>query len=144
MRYAGLKIRFGALVIDFIIFCMVFFPITRIVKGVWIMSPSDHRWASGLLITDPICIVFLVIIVAYYILLEGLFAATVGKMILGLRAIRIGGEKPGLWKAAVRNILRIIDSLPFCNILGAVLILRSPEKARFGDRIAGTRVIHTK
>jgi len=34
-----------------------------------------------------------------------------------------------------------VDSLPALNILGVVLIATSPERARFGDRVAGTRVI---
>jgi len=38
-NYAGLLSRFLALTIDFLIFCVIFFPMTRIVKGVWIMSP---------------------------------------------------------------------------------------------------------
>ena len=28
------------------------------------------------------------------------------------------------------------------DFLGVVLILRSPERARFGDRVAGTRVVY--
>jgi len=61
-RYAGLLARFGALVIDFPALSAIFFPITRMVKGVWLTSASDHRWASGWVVTDPICLVFLVVI----------------------------------------------------------------------------------
>ncbi len=41
----------------------------------------------------------------------------------------------------IRNVLRVADSLPTFNMLGVILILRSPERARFGDRIAGIRVV---
>ncbi len=41
-----------------------------------------------------------------------------------------------------RNLLRMLDGLPAFNIIGVVLILLSPEKARFGDRWAGTRGVH--
>jgi hypothetical protein len=44
----------------------------------------------------------------------------------------------------VRNALRLVDSLPTLNILGVILILRSPERVRFGDRVAGTRVIQVR
>jgi uncharacterized RDD family membrane protein YckC len=143
MRYAGVMIRFWALVIDFLIFCAVFFPVTRLVKGVWLMSPSDHRWVSGWFVTDPLCLIFLAIIVAYFILLEAYAGATIGKRICGLRVVRAGEDgKPGLMKSFLRNIGRVIDSLPALNILGVVLIVASPEKARFGDRIANTRVVH--
>ncbi len=145
MQYAGVMTRFGALAIDFLLFCALFFPITRLVKGVWLMSPSDHRWASGWFVSDPLCLIFFIIIVAYFILLEAYAGATIGKGICGLRVIRAGGNgKPGLMKSFIRNLGRVIDSLPAFNILGVVLIIGSPEKARFGDRLADTRVIHVR
>ena len=143
-RYAGLWERFLALMVDFLVFCAFFFPITRIVKGVWLMAPSDHRWSYGLFISDPLCIAFLIVMALYFVLLEGLAGATVGKWALGLRVVRAEGGKPGLWKSALRNLLRFVDGLPALSILGAILILRSAERARFGDRVAGTRVVRTR
>ena len=139
--YAGLWKRFWALVIDALLFCAVFFPTTRIVKGVWVMSAGDHQWVNGLFITDPLCLIFLGLMVVYFILLEGQAGATLGKWALGLRVVSLEGNKPGLARSAARNLLRLADGLPAFNILGVVLILRSPEKARFGDRMAGTRVV---
>ena len=143
-RYAGLKIRFAALVVDFVILCLVFFPVTRIVKGVWIMSATDHLWGYGWIVTDPLCLIFLVVIVVYFVLLEGLFGGTIGKKLLHLRVVGVDGNTPGLGRALVRNLLRVVDALPALNILGVVLILKSPERARFGDRIAGTRVVNRR
>ena len=143
-RFAGLGPRFLALLTDFLAFCAVFFPITRLVKGVWIMSATDHRWNYGLFITDPLCIAFLVVMGLYFVLLEGLLGLTLGKWVVGLRVERVGGGKPGLVKGLLRNVLRIVDGLPAFNVLGIVLILRSEERARFGDRIAGTRVIRVR
>lgn len=142
-RYAGLWIRFFALSIDFVIFCAVFFPITKIVKGTWLMTPADHRWASGWFITDPLCITFLIIMIAYFILLEGFIGMTLGKMMLRIRVIDMDGNIPGLKKSIIRNVLRFIDGLPALNILGIVLIVTSAEKTRFGDRVAKTRVIRS-
>ena len=140
-KYANLGPRFWALVIDLFILSMIFFPVTRIVKGVWIMSGSDHLWGFGWLITDPLCLIFLVVIFLYFVVLEGSFGATVGKILLRLRVVRPDGRRPGLQRALVRNLLRFVDGLPAFNILGVVLIIKSPERARFGDRVAGTRVI---
>jgi len=128
----------------FLLFCTCFFPITRLVKGVWLMSARDHNWVRGWFIFDPLCLVFLVIMALYFVLLEGLAGATLGKWLLGLRVVRVGGDRPGLWKSVVRNALRLVDSLPALNILGVILILRSPERVRFGDRVAGTRVIQVR
>ncbi|MGC9398326.1 MAG: RDD family protein [Anaerolineae bacterium] len=145
--YADLWARFRALVVDVLLFCALFFPVTRVVKGVWLMSATDHRWANGLFITDPLCLTFLALMLLYFVLLEGLVGATLGKWALGLRVISADGGRPGLGRSAARNLLRLVDGLPAFNILGIVLILRSPENARFGDRVAGTRVIrfnHTR
>ena len=141
VQFAGLWPRFLALLVDLALFCAAFFPITRWVKGVWIMSATDHRWSAGLFITDPLCIAFLVVMILYFVLLEGLIGVTLGKWVLGLRVVRVGGGRPGIVKGFLRNVLRIVDGLPAFSILGAALILTSAERARFGDRVAGTRVI---
>ncbi len=139
--YAGLGRRFVALITDFLLLSIVFFPVTRAVKGVWVMSGEDHLWDYGWLITDPLCLTFLLIIVLYFVLLEGLGGATIGKRMLGLRVVGTDGQYPGIKRALIRNLLRAVDALPAFSILGAALILLSPERARLGDRIAGTRVV---
>jgi uncharacterized RDD family membrane protein YckC len=140
-NYAGLWRRFWGLFLDFGFLSAFFFPVTRIVKGTWMMGASDHLWSFGLFITDPLCIIFFVVIVFYFVLLEGYWGTTLGKFLVGIRVISLDGQKPGLVKSLIRNVLRAVDSLPILNIAGVILILRSNERARFGDRIAGTRVV---
>ena len=141
MMYANLGSRFWALVLDTVVLSLFFFPATRVVKGVWLMNATDHLWNYAWFVTDPLCLIFLCIIIVYFIFSEGYFGATAGKRLMHIRVIDVDGNHPGIWRATVRNLLRIVDSLPAFNVLGAVLILMSPERARFGDRIAGTRVI---
>jgi uncharacterized RDD family membrane protein YckC len=141
VHYAGLGRRFLALVFDFLVFSAVFFPVTRIVKGTWLMTAGDHLWGYGWLVTDPLCLTFLAVIVLYFVLLEGVSGATLGKQMLSLRVVQVEGGVPGVARALIRNLLRAVDSLPALNILGVVLIVTSPQRARFGDRVAGTRVI---
>jgi uncharacterized RDD family membrane protein YckC len=114
------------------------------VKGTWIMSAADHRWNLGWFVTDPLCIVFLVSMFLYFVLLEGLAGGTVGKRLLRLRVVDTGGGRAGLGRALLRNVLRVVDSLLACGVLGAVLIAKTPDRARFGDRVAGTRVIRVR
>jgi len=139
--YAGLGSRFLALLIDGLLLSAVFFPTTRIVKGVWIMAPSDHLWRVGWLVSDPLCMIFLMVIFIYFAVLEGVFGRTVGKWFLGLQVVRKDAANPGLLRAVLRNLLRLVDALPVFSILGVVLIIVSPEKARVGDLVAGTRVV---
>ncbi len=106
------------------------------------MSRSEHEWTHGWwMVTDPLCVIFLVVMVLYFVLAEGMFGATIGKRVLGLRVVGLDGRRPGLPAALVRNLLRFVDALPALNILGVILILTSAERARFGDRAARTRVI---
>jgi uncharacterized RDD family membrane protein YckC len=140
-KFAGLLPRFVALLIDLLVFCIIFFPITYLVKGKWIMSPTDHLWNRGLIIFDPLCLFFLCTMFVYAVILEGLFGGTIGKLIIGLNVIGPNGSHPGLLRGLVRNVLRIVDGLPFLNIVGIILIVRSEERVRFGDRIAKTRVV---
>ena len=140
-RYGGLWRRFYALVMDGLVFCALFFPVTKLVKGVWLMSPSDHRWENGLFITDPLCIVFLIAMFAYFVVLEGIVGRTIGKWAMGLR---VSLRSSCLNLSLIRNLLRVVDGLPAFNIVGVALILLSEERARFGDRHAGTRVLHQR
>ena len=141
LSYAGLGRRFLALSVDGLLLSAVFFSITRIVKGVWIMSPADHQWRVGWFVSDPLCMIFLVVIFLYFVVLECVFGRTAGKWIFGIRVVGRDGGKPGLIAAFIRNLLRLVDGLPAFSILGAVLIKVTSEKTRVGDMVAGTRVV---
>ena len=139
--YAGVLIRLSAMVLDVVLLSAVFFPVTRIARGTWIMSAADHRWVRGWLVSDPLCLLFLVAMFLYFVLLEGFWGATLGKRLLGLRVVRADGTAVGLGAALIRNVLRVVDGLPTLGILAAVLIASSQERTRFGDRVADTRVV---
>ncbi|MFC1982759.1 RDD family protein [Chloroflexota bacterium] len=123
--------------LDFLFLSIFFFPATYLYSGKWIMSYEEHLWG----ISDPICLVFLFIIFAYFILMEAYVGWTVGKRILGMRVADGKENKIGFSKSLIRNLLRLVDGLPALNILGIVLISCSPEGQRFGDRIAKTFVV---
>ena len=123
--------------LDFVFLSIFFFPATFVYSGKWVMGTEEHLWG----ISDPICLVFLFIIFAYFILMEAYVGWTVGKKILGMRVVDITGNKIGLSKSAIRNLLRLVDGLPAFNILGIILIVCSAQGQRFGDRVAKTYVI---
>ena len=139
--YAGVWSRFAALVADIVLMSCVFFPVTRIVKGTWVMSASDHGWVRGWFVSDPLCLLFLVAMFLYFVILEGLGGATVGKRLVGLGVVDVNGGRAGLIRSVIRNVLRVIDSLPTMGLVGAVLIATRADRARVGDLVAGTRVM---
>ena len=136
-KKTGVVRRGIALVLDFLFLSIFFFPATYLYSGKWILSYEDHLWG----ITDPICLVFLLVIFAYFILMEACVGYTVGKRILGMRVVDGTGNKIGLARSIVRNLLRLVDGLPTLNILGIILIVSSPRGQRFGDRVAKTFVV---
>lgn len=87
--------------------------------------------------------VAMVIDLGYFVLLEAIFGATIGKLILGLRVIKEDGSRVGFGASFIRNLLRIVDALPILipYLLGAILIWRTPTRQRLGDRVAKTMVV---
>lgn len=121
-----------AFLVDFLFLSLFFFPATYVYSGKWIMSYEDHLWG----ITDPICLVFLLVIFVYFVVMEAYVGWTVGKRVLGIRVIDEMGNRIGLVKSLIRNLLRLVDGLPAFSLLGIILISYSSRKQRFGDRIA--------
>jgi uncharacterized RDD family membrane protein YckC len=78
----------------------------------------------------------------YDILFEVLASGrTPGKRVTHLRVVREQGAAVDLRASAVRNLLRLIDVLPFAYLLGIITILLSKRNQRLGDLAAGTLVI---
>ena len=139
--YAGVGPRLAALAIDLVVLSCAFFPVTRVVKGTWVMSAADHHWSSGWFVTDPLCLVFLGVMLLYFVLLEWLAGGTPGKHLLHLRVVRASGGRVGLRRSLLRNVLRVVDGLPTLGLVGAILISLTSERTRVGDLVAGTRVV---
>ncbi|HEV2012293.1 MAG TPA: RDD family protein [Candidatus Dormibacteraeota bacterium] len=79
--------------------------------------------------------------ISYFALLEGLFGNTVGKAAVRIRVTDLSGRAAG-WRAVViRNVLRLIDSLPGFYLVGALVARFSPRRQRIGDHLAGTLVV---
>lgn len=81
-------------------------------------------------------------VLGYYVLCEGLGGTTVGKLLLGLRVVRIDGRPCGVGAALLRAVLRFVDGMLFG--LPAVLSMREPLNQRLGDRAAGTLVVEAR
>ncbi len=130
-KYQGIGIRLVSLIIDNIIVGIIIGAIGSVI-GFGMMSQRMVPWWIGLL--------YFVIYVGYFTLLEGTKGQTIGKMITKIKVVREDGEPIDMNQALTRNILRIIDGL-FAYLIGAILIWRSDKKQRLGDSIAKTIVV---
>ncbi|MBW3567933.1 MAG: RDD family protein [Proteobacteria bacterium] len=64
-----------------------------------------------------------------------------GKRMMGISVVTLSGGKPTAWQVLLRNFWRAVEFLPVAYLWGFFAMLRSPENARTGDRLAGTRVV---
>ncbi|MDI2591642.1 RDD family protein [Pseudomonas sp. N3-W] len=65
-----------------------------------------------------------------------------GKQWMGLRVVQDDGTPVGWSASLLRNLLRVVDWLPFGYFLGAISCLQHPTFKRLGDLAAGTLVIY--
>jgi uncharacterized RDD family membrane protein YckC len=80
-------------------------------------------------------------------LFESRLGATPGKLALGLRVVdRDGGTRPELRTTLIRNLMWVVDALPyvFGPIAGFIAMLVSESDQRLGDRVAGTLVVRAE
>jgi len=77
----------------------------------------------------------------YFVVWEGLYGRSPGKMAIGVRVVTTSGRPIGWRAAALRNLLRAADLLPMGYVVGVVSMALSPRFQRLGDLVAGTMVV---
>ena len=87
---------------------------------------------------------FFVIGVVYAIVLEWRWRGqTIGKRLFGLRVMDIHGLRLQLPQIALRNLLRVVDMLPFFYLVGGLTAVFSRNAQRLGDMAANTCLLYT-
>ncbi|MEG6584166.1 RDD family protein [Dendrosporobacter sp. 1207_IL3150] len=129
---AGVGVRFVAILID----GLIFLPVSYLVAAIFGTTISEGFTLEGIGFYITMLLSF-----AYYIYFEGVRGATIGKLIIGLKVVKLDGTPCDTKAAVVRTVARIIDGLPFAYLLGALSIWVSVNNQRIGDRLAGTIVV---
>jgi uncharacterized RDD family membrane protein YckC len=79
----------------------------------------------------------------YYIFFEMLWnGQSPGKRWAGLRVIRTDGTPVTLAETVIRNLVRLVDFLPFGYGVGVVTMFVNDQSRRLGDLAAGSLVVH--
>lgn len=87
-------------------------------------------------------LVFLLVFLGYYVLLESRTGQTLGKRIMGIRVVaEQGGGAPSTGQALGRTLLRIVDGLPVLYLVGLVAVAVTRKDQRVGDMAANTLVV---
>jgi uncharacterized RDD family membrane protein YckC len=66
---------------------------------------------------------------------------TPGKRLVGIRVVRVDGSPVGVLESAVRNLVRVVDSLPLVYAVGVLSVLLTRQHRRLGDLLAGTLLV---
>jgi uncharacterized RDD family membrane protein YckC len=116
-----------------------------IIAGLWLFVASavmqfHLEWKSQgalLAVLPPLAFYFL-----YHPVLEiAMSGQTPGKRMAGVRILSRSGGQASVAALLIRNIFRLIDSLPGFYLVGLVTCLFSQHRVRVGDFAAGTLLV---
>jgi uncharacterized RDD family membrane protein YckC len=120
--------RWGAVVLDLVV-CLVMYLTVGLTlgdRGLWPL----WLWAAA--------------VVFYFVALEGRWGLTLGKLAMKIRVVDRSGQPPGIRRASVRMLLRLLEVNPL--LLGGVpaglVACLSKSRQRLGDMLAGTYVLY--
>ncbi len=141
---AGIGARALAFLLDGLVRVVFFLALFALVQLLVMASPAGWGITGTVVVVILIAVGFL-LNWAYFVVFEMLWAGqTPGKRIMGLRVERVDGLKPRFWQSAVRNLLRIVDSLPWGYGLGLAAAVVNTKGQRLGDTLSDTMVVSVK
>jgi uncharacterized RDD family membrane protein YckC len=137
LKIAGPGTRSYAFVIDW--------HIRALVAAAWLLIAYyvfdialTVKSAAGYLSLLPAAIIYFL----YHPILEvALRGSTPGKRMAGVRIVSRDGSPPGTSGLLIRNIFRLIDSLPAAYVLGLIACFVTANRVRVGDMAAGTLLV---
>mgnify|MGYP001370475488 CR=1 FL=1 len=139
---AGIGSRAVSLLIDWLIIGTVngVLLLVAIFFSAYSASVGNPFWSSVTLAIFLFLFFFLPF--CYYTLTETfLHGQTIGKKAMSLRVVTDRGTAPGFLGIVLRNLLRVIDSLPFLYLTGLLTVFFNGREKRLGDLAAGTMVV---
>lgn len=132
---AGPITRCLAWVIDLVVLTML---LSGVGKGFAMLRVLNGDFSQALTV-----ITYFIVLIGYGVVLEWFWRGqTVGKRFLRLRVMDVHGFHLRFYQVLLRNLLRAIDSLPLCYLVGGLCCLLSQRAQRLGDLAAGTVVVH--
>jgi uncharacterized RDD family membrane protein YckC len=135
-QVAGLGTRALAQLLDLLIVTGIMIAVLFFAFAVGTVTGSDTA-ANLIMIVGLFIVVF-----GYFWISEALWSGqTVGKKVFRLRAVGDRGEPLTFLQAGIRNVVRIVDFLPYGYGVGMVVLFVNGKGKRLGDLAAGTIVV---
>jgi len=146
LAVAGAGARSFAFIIDWfvrLVLALAWYALGAFVynRGLSIAAPltNDATW-FGAVVTPALAIYFLY----HYAVELAMRGRTPGKRTAGIRIVARDGSAPGAGALLVRNVFRLIDTLPVLYCLGLVAVIATREHLRVGDMAAGTLLVYER
>ncbi len=151
VQYASLGLRVAAVAVDSFVLLVVFLVVGTIWAYSLVMEkgidPQDTLAVQTLLneqVQDVSSLMFYLVLFGslfiYYLLLEAIFHASIGKLVLGTRVVMADGTRATGLAVVLRNLIRIPEAM-FLYVPSGLACLASPRRQRLGDRVARTVVV---
>lgn len=142
---AGPGARSFAFIIDWhirVILALAWFVVTAIiVNGEFSLAPPAGSQPWFAVVVIPTLAIYFLYHPVVEVAMRGL---TPGKRRVGIRIVTRTGETPGAGALLVRNIFRLIDSLPVFYGVGLTLMVLTRDSVRCGDMAAGTLLVYER
>lgn len=139
---AGIGSRFLSLAIDTLIqiglaLLVLIVALLLNLAGAKIGFADPSQWEVALLIVCAFLLFY-----GYFALFEIFWnGQTPGKRIIGLRVVKTSGRPLTAAESIGRNLMRIVDSIPWFYAVGVVTALANSQNKRLGDFVAGSIVV---
>ncbi|HUZ87773.1 MAG TPA: RDD family protein [Candidatus Baltobacterales bacterium] len=134
-QVAGLGTRAIAQLVDLLI-------VGGILIAVYFVALAAELASADTIATLIAVIGSFVVVFGYFWVSESLWSGqTIGKKVLRLRVVGDRGEPLTFMQAGIRNIVRIVDFLPYAYGIGLVVLFANGRGKRLGDLAAGTVVV---
>jgi uncharacterized RDD family membrane protein YckC len=140
LQVAGPGTRAYAFILDWHIRLLV--ALAWLLLG-WLIGllGSAPKFMSGVF---PLVFVIPSIVVYFFyhpVLEVMMHGRTPGKRMAGARIVTLEGATPGTGALLMRNLFRLIDSLPLLYLVGLVCCMFTAQRVRIGDLAAGTVLV---
>ena len=100
---------------------------------------NESRW-FGLVVLPPLAIYFLY----HYVVELAMRGSTPGKRAAGVRIVTRDGAAPSAGALLLRNVFRVVDSMPVFYPVGLITVMVTREHVRLGDMAAGTLLVYER
>lgn len=137
----GIGSRFMAALVDSLIVIIAYAIV--ILSLVFVISNViDEESLAASVIIGLFGLIGFLFIWGYYIFFEMAWnGRSPGKQLVGLRVIRSDGTPITLAESVIRNLIRLVDFLPFAYGVGVITMFVDGQSRRLGDMAASTLVV---